>query len=196
LENYGYPLESAYKADDEFSPTSVRYPSRAGSRFASARGSRRGSRVGLTTPMGVRTPGEEEASRGDHFGTGVEGVDGVDFVEKGELDWEEGDEGEMRRVVWGRVGGWVDWAVGWMDWRVDEEAGLEGEEMEGEKAEEDEGREVDGAGKGKRRRRGEGDRIVVNRIEDVGRLEVPPPAGDGGWKDAKWLLEVAGKILV
>lgn len=191
MENYSYPLESAYKADDEFSPVSVRYTSRAESRFASARASRRGSRVGLMTPMGWRTPGEEEPTTGDYFGTGVEGVD---FVDEEEVDPEEGDEGEMRRVVWGRVGGWVDWAVGWMDWRVDE---AEGEGMEGDEVDEGEEKDLDGEGKRKRRRRrGEGDRIVVNRIDDVGRLEVQPPVGDGGWKDAKWLLGVAGKILV
>ncbi|MCJ1244362.1 hypothetical protein MMC30_001560 [Trapelia coarctata] len=200
LENYTYPLESSYKADDEFSPVSVRYSrsgSRPGSRFTSARGSRRGSRVGVMTPMGVRTPGEEdevEREEGDYFG-------GVDFVDESGV---EGEEGEMRRVVWGRVGGWVDWAVGWMDWRVDEEGEIEIErEGEDDKEGKKDGEGENGGQKGgegerkrRRRRRGEGDRIVVNRVDEVARLEVPPPEGDGGWKDAQWLLGVAKKILV
>lgn len=140
------------------------------------------------TPMGVRTPGEEDGDGregGDYFG-------GVDFVEGGEEEEGEGEEGEMRRVVWGRVGGWVDWAVGWMDWRVDEEG--EGE-WEADAEREGDGEE-DGERKRRRRRRGEADTIVVNRVDEVGRLEVPPPEGDGGWKDAQWLLGVAKKILV
>ncbi|MCJ1475238.1 hypothetical protein MMC13_003900 [Lambiella insularis] len=188
---YPEQLESAYKADDEFSPVSTRY-SRPGSRYASARGSRRGSRVGLMTPMGVRTPGEEEP-REEYF----EDV-AVDFVDgDGE---EDDDEGEMRRVVWGRVGGWVDWAVGWMDFRADGEEEREGREGE----DEDEGGEGQGNreedkqtdGRRRRKRREEIDRVVMQKQDEVQTLEVPPPQGGGGWNDAAWLLGVAKKALI
>jgi len=48
----------------------------------------------------------------------------------------------------------------------------------------------------RRRRRGEGDRVVMVRREHLEKLEVPPPEGDGGWKDAAWLLGVAKKVLI
>ncbi|MCJ1390451.1 hypothetical protein MMC18_003310 [Xylographa bjoerkii] len=174
--------DAAYRADDEFSPVSTRY-SRPGSRYASARGSRRASGVGEMMPLGGRLSGEEE--REEYLG------DEVDFVDEGEEGMGEDEEGEMRRVVWGQVGGWVDWAVGWMDWRIDgeeeeREEGMGGEVGEGEVMKVD----------GRRRRRGEGDRIVMLRRENVEKLEVPPPEGDGGWKDAAWLLGVAKKVLV
>ncbi|MCJ1399037.1 hypothetical protein MMC11_002239 [Xylographa trunciseda] len=186
---YPEPGDAAYRADDEFSPVSTRY-SRPGSRHASARGSRRASGVGEGLLVGGVQEGEgrEREGREEYFGGGV------DFVEEGEEDVWEDEDGEMRRVVWGRVGGWVDWAVGWMDWRVDGEEGEEREEgMNGEVGQE-EVEKVDG--RRRRRRRGEGDRIVMLRRENVEKLEVPPPEGDGGWKDAAWLLGVAKKVLI
>ena len=125
--------------------------------------------------------GEEE--RGEYFGWGV------DFVDEGDEEVGDDEEGEMRRVVWGRVGGWVDWAVGWMDWRVD---GEEEEEERDKRVGQEEVEKVDG----RRRRRDEGDRIVMLRREIPEKLEVPPPEGDGGWKDAAWLLGVAKKVLI
>ncbi|MCJ1287058.1 hypothetical protein MMC26_006406 [Xylographa opegraphella] len=165
--------DGAYRADDEFSPLSTRW-SRSGSR----RGSRRPSGVG-----GMMGMAEDE---GDFGG-------GVDFVD-GEEDMGEDEEGEMRRVVWGQVGGWVDWAVGWMDWRVDGEEEEEGEREDrvgGEVGGEEVGMVVDG-----RRRRAGSDRVFMLRREEPGTLEVPPPEGDGGWKDAAWLFGVATKVLL
>ncbi|MCJ1418439.1 hypothetical protein MMC32_004786 [Xylographa parallela] len=173
---YLEPGDVAYRADDEFSPVSTRY-SRPGSRLASAEGSRRPSGVGEMMGLG----GEEE--RGEYFGGGV------DFVDEGDEEVGDDEEGEMRRVVWGRVGGWVDWAVGWMDWRVD---GEEEEEERDKRVGQEEVEKVDG----RRRRRDEGDRIVMLRREIPEKLEVPPPEGDGGWKDAAWLLGVAKKVLI
>ncbi|MCJ1386481.1 hypothetical protein MMC17_009607 [Xylographa soralifera] len=177
---YPEPGDAAYRADDEFSPVSTRY-SRPGSRHASARGSRRASGVGEMMVLGGRLEGEEE--RQGYFG------EGVDFVDEGDEEVGEDEEGEMRRVVWGRVGGWVDWAVGWMDWRVD---GEEEEREEGVGQEDAE--KVDG--RRRRRPRGEGDRISMLRRENPEKLEVPPPEGDGGWRDAAWLLGVAKKVLI
>ncbi|MCJ1315047.1 hypothetical protein MMC15_000361 [Xylographa vitiligo] len=180
---YPEPGDAAYRADDEFSPVSTRY-SRPGSRHASARGSRRASGVEETMVLGGRL--EAEGGREGGFGGGV------DFVDEG-LGEDEDEEGEMRRVVWGRVGGWVDWAVGWMDWRVDGEEDERGEGVGAEVGEE-EVEKVDG--RRRRRLRDESDRIVMLRREDPQNLEVPPPEGDGGWKDAAWLLGVAKKVLI
>ncbi|MCJ1295880.1 hypothetical protein MMC34_007445 [Xylographa carneopallida] len=175
----------AYRADDEFSPVSTRY-SRPGSRRASARGSRRASGVGET--MGLEGKGEG-GEDGGYFGGDV------DFVDEDE-EVEEDEEGEMRRVVWGRVGGWVDWVVGWMDWRVDGEEEEEREEGVGGEVGEEVGEEDVEKMDGRRRGRDDGHRIVMPRKEDLGKLEVPPPEGEGGWKDAVWLLRVAKKVLI
>lgn len=129
------------------------------------------------TPLGIRNPGEEESK--EYFGE-------VDFVEDDE-EVEEVEEGEMRKIVWGRVGGWVDWAVGWMDFRREGEDGEEAEEVgvEAKKREE----------VVRRRKRDEGDRILVARVEDL-RVNAPPSEGEGALSDAKWLLDVARKVLV
>ena len=156
--------------------------------------------MGIVTPLGVRTPGE--GASGEVEREGLDGI-AVDFVEEGSE--EEGDEGEMRKVVWGRVGGWVDWAVGWMDFRVDEEGiedgdaeGLGGPEESTENVDakmEEKGKAVDG--RRRRRKRDERDRINVRRTDDVGAVVVEPPKeGEGVWKDAAWLLSVATKVIV
>ncbi|KAI4105309.1 MAG: hypothetical protein L6R37_002759 [Teloschistes peruensis] len=88
------------------------------------------------------------------------------------------DESEMRRLVWGRVGGWVDWAVGWMDLSVDEGV-EEGGEEEGGKAEMQE--------MGMEGSRGESD-----WIEEGEGLGIKAPRTGGVWEDAKWLFKVAG----
>lgn len=108
-----------------------------------------------------------------------------------EAEEEEVDEGEMRRIVMGRFGGWVDWAVGWMDFR-DEGDGDEGPLEDGEEnllqktvekqVKEQEWDEI-GAEMGKE--------------SDTGAGPPPPlPAGDGIWTDTKWLLGVASKIVL
>ena len=183
------------EADDEYSPTSYRTPfnaSRPQSRFASARNSRRESRVGL----GVRTSGEEE--RGD-----VELMGGLepDFVDSEELEeWEgedEMDDGEVRRLIGVRVGGWVDWLVGWMDFRADET--VEGDGEGEEDAEEKEKERHEGV---RRRKRRDSERVIVGeRNPGEMAVEKPPEEGEGreegggGWKDAAWLLSVATKII-
>ena len=84
--------------------------SRAGSRFASRAGSKKGSRVNLLTPLGLRTPGEGEPSEElgqDYFSRmGVDFADDEGFEEEGDDDEDlDAEESELRRLVWGRVGG-------------------------------------------------------------------------------------------
>ena len=153
------------------------------------------------TPMGVRTPGERIS--GEIERDRLSGVE-VDFVE--EESEEEGEEGEMRKIVWGRVGGWVDWAVGWMDFRIDgeEEEGPGGEEarVQGDDEINHPGNTTERKSQGKngtkrRRKRDESDRINVQQMDHVGTVDVQPPKNEEGiWKDAAWLLSVAAKVIV
>ena len=145
--------------------------------------------MGPMTPLGFRTPGERDERQDGFFGD--QGPQFVDVDERDEDVGDEVDESEMRRLVWGRVGWWVDWAVGWMDFRG------EGEGWEGEGHEDDE-KEEEGELDGRRRRtrRDERDRVFVRERELVGELDVPPPPADGGWRDAAWLLGVATKVLI
>ena len=132
----------------------------------------------------------------------------ADFLVKEEEEEEEDgrgkggwDEGEMRKVVMGRVGGWVDWAVGWMDFRGDEDGERE-EEVE-EEEEEAEVKEKQGKEMDKREERtekkGEGEPVEIQGRggEEVVAVEVPPLMdGEGIWGDTKWLMKVAGKIAL
>lgn len=108
---------------------------------------------------------------------------------------EQVDEGEMRKIVMGRVGGWVDWAVGWMDFRGEEDEGDAGEDP------------LEDNGKGnlvpkkseKQHKEQESDEIGAETEGGmlVGAPPPPPPlAGDGVWTDTKWLLGVASKIVL
>lgn len=120
------------------------------------------------------------AARRSSSALGEEGGE-ADFVE------EEVDEGEMRRVVMGRVGGWVDWMVGWMDLRGEGEGG--GEE------------EGEGNGRGGKRGRREmgGKDIVGGEVEvEVGEdgIEAAPGNGEGLLGDARWLVGVMGKVVL
>lgn len=114
----------------------------------------------------------------------------------------EVDEGEMKRIVMGRVGGWVDWAVGWIDFKSfgENESDIEPVEIE-------EGGEVENYAKGmsefnhdKRPAPDQlkGEEEKIQDITDVFRDDKPNPVslGEGGWSDAKWLLEVAGSIIL
>lgn len=131
-----------------------------------------------------------------------------DFVDvRGEEEEEDGgeevDEGEMKRVVMGRVGGWVDWAVGWMDFRGE---GEEGGEEEGEEDEDGVGGVVGGEDKGVYGRGGLDAVELQRRLrrkkrrDDEAECGVPgtnavssAPEDAGIWSDAKWFLGVATK---
>ena len=147
--------------------------------------------MGLMTPLGLRTPGEDEETREGFF----EDME-PDFVDVEEgVGEEEVDEGEMRRLIKARVGGWWDYAVGWVDFRGEEGEG--GEEDEGvDREEAGKGQEKDINGRRKRRRRNENNRTVLENQELKAKLDVPPPESGGLWKDTAWLLSVASKALV
>ena len=159
--------------------------------------SREGSRV-QSSIGSQRSFTRKEGRRGSWVG-GVEEeeVVGPDFVDVNEEEGEGEvvDEGEMRRVVWGRVGGWVDWAVGWMDVRGEGEEGEGGDgggDGEGKGVEEGRARgEVDAKELRERLRRGK-------KGEGVGAdvVVVSPPEQAGVWNDAKWLFSVASKAAL
>lgn len=112
------------------------------------------------------------------------------------MEEEEVDEGEMRKIVMGRVGGWVDWAVGWMDFRGEGED--EGDVDDG-LLENGEERSSVRSNPEKYDIRPELDEIGTEMGERllVGAPPPPPsPAGDGMWTDTKWLLGVASKIVL
>ena len=217
-------LASVYPADDEFSPVSTRRggsttprygygygSSRAGSvgvsRIGSRAGSRRGSRVGLAGEYGFRTSMEEERGKRSSF----EGVDFVDeeFEEDGDGEEELGveEEDELRRLVWGRVGGWLDWAVGWMDWRQDwEEDRDEDGTVTRENIRDDERRrQDDGAEREAEAKEGKSIKTIrtrevrYTRTTDLKALEgeLPPAPTEGGGVvgDARWLLGVASRLV-
>lgn len=165
-----------------------------GSRYASRAQSRAGSRVDLrmTSQLALSSSIPTTAVRGVLLPQGLEGMepDFVDLDEREEEEGEEGEEGEvvnegeMRRLVMGRVGGWVDWMVGWMDWRGDGD-----EEEEGEEGNERGQGGKEGVEKG--RRRGEG---REEGVEGKGVCSPAPGAG-GVWEDARWLMKVAAESL-
>lgn len=182
----------------EFSRSRIPTPVAARSRLNSRMTSRRGS------TFSENQPGFEEV--------------GPDFVDLVEEDVEDGgeedvDEGEMRRVVMGKVGGWVDWAVGWMDFRDNIGDGEEAEEDEKDEMVEVEGKDIVAAidrkaiAEERRRRKirvgggkGEGEGGRDEKAEGKGiekGVGVTAPEGDVGiWGDARWLLDVAKKIVL
>ena len=104
-------------------------------------GSTRGARSGVMTPTTAEQPKRkplEEEDGPDFIGPAATEHSlefGDDDDEEDEEDEEYVDESEMRRVVLGRVGGWVDWAVGWIDLRGEGDDEEDGEEGEGEDVE-------------------------------------------------------------
>lgn len=132
---------------------------------------------------------------------------GPDFVNVEEVEEEEGeeiDEGEMKRVVMGRVGGWVDWAVGWMDFRGEGEEEGDADEAEAE---------ADGAAmeeNAEAMMKGELDPVELQkRLRKKKRKDDEAETGGEGtntvssapeqagvWSDAKWLLRVASKVAI
>lgn len=132
------------------------------------------------------------------------GPDFVDVEDDEEEEGEEVDEGEMRRVVMGRVGDWVDWAVGWMDFRGEGE-----EEDEEEEGNPDAVEEVHGEGvvKGeldpvelqkrlRRKKRKDEEVEIGGRGEGMDNTVGSAPERAGVWSDAKWLLSVAAKAAL
>lgn len=117
----------------------------------------------------------------------------------------EVDEGEMKRILMGRVGGWVDWAVGWIEFKSfgENESDIEpGETEEGGEVENyarrDEGKSESNHDKRPAPDQVKGEEEKIQDITDVLRDDITNPlsSGEGGWSDAKWLLEVAGSIIL
>lgn len=158
--------------------------SRAQSRVQSRAQSRRGSVGGGN---GGREEGEKEVR-----------PDFVDVQEEDEEEGEEVDEGEMKRVVMGRVGGWVDWAVGWMDFRGEGEGDADADEAGGGAREEGEAGAKGGLDavelqKRLRRKKRDDDAVTGGRGTDA---VSSAPEQAGAWSDAKWLLGVATKAAL
>lgn len=163
-----------------------RYGSRAQSRTQSRVQSRITSRVGSRVDLSMTSqlhfspsnPEDGAAPTAQDFETmEPDFVDLDNEPDDGIERYEVVDEGEMRVLVWGRFGDWVDWAVGWMDMSVDD--GLEEGDDEDYKA------EVNGTGTLKARRKSD-------RIDEEERAGIKAPRTGGIWEDAKWLLKVVG----
>jgi hypothetical protein len=126
----------------------------------------------------------------------------VDFVDEEEEENEEGDgsygdldanvkeDADLKRLLWGRVDGWVDWAVGWMDFRTDEEvindSILEEDIVMGDQD------------KGAEQRLG-ARRPLHARTESIENTVAVPPAPENPnsvLSDARWLFNVAKSVLV
>ena len=177
----------------------IKSKSRGGSRTNSRIMSRVGSRVNLSAGLGRSMPGEMDR-RADYFANMR-----VDYADQAMVDGEEDDdsgseldefeEDELKKLVWGRVGGWVDWAVGWMDWRD----GLEGvdEEESDEMASGQEKSEMQEGLKQRRKKKAaiNLDGAQADAVSDASVIPSPPEtAGIVG--DAKWLIGIASKLIV
>lgn len=120
-----------------------------------------------------------------------EGNDDEDGLEEEDVI----DEGEMRKVVLGRVGGFIDWAVGWMEGRETDGADYE-EEDETQEAESG----AHGAAAAQHRRRMRRRNREMQGVVDHSADKSPPPpppssaANAGMLDDAKWLLGVAKQV--
>ena len=115
------------------------------------------------------------------------------------------EEDEVRSLIRGRVGGWVDYFVGWMDFRGDELGDAIDEEEEGIH------KEVDGHRGDYRSKKWEGPKGKMKASHDEedktkdgvqelevenGKTTVTSSEEDGGaWSDAKWLLSAVSKAL-
>ena len=123
---------------------------------------------------------------------------------------EADEEGEVRRLIRGRVGGWLDYFVGWMDFRGDDSWDGKSEDEEGGDEEDEEGREDY---KDKKRKEHEGKtKASVERsnyseknntkkvveetdVEYESTLVTDSEEAGGAWTDAKWLLGAASKAI-
>ena len=198
------PFASAYSRprSPEWPETPSFARSRVQSRHASRIQSRAGSGARLRDDvLRALTKGGQDATQ-DKVGDGGEimGPDFIDpavFEDEEVIEGEEIDESEMKRIIMGRARGWVDWAVGWMDLRNEEEEGEgSGDDIDEEiQANATHAGNIDGEGQRepKSSRNNEG----VEYLEEAGIFGPPPrDEGAGVLADARWLLNVASKLIV
>lgn len=162
--------------------------SRINSRLQSRRGSYGGEELRDRSKGGTGGAIEPDFLVQENEEDEVEGTGGAED--------EEVDEGEMRKIVMGRVGGWVDWAVGWMDFRAEDED--EGDADEARLRDDEEGNLMPKKPE-TQHREPELDQRGVEVGESLPVGPPPPPApqaGDGMWADTKWLVGVASKIVL
>ena len=214
----GFPRDQQRRVDTGSRDARSRLSNRRGSmHHLSSSSSRRGSAVDALCERETQIDGPDF-------------VDGFDLEEQnedgdGDGDGEDVDEGEMRRIVMGRIGGWVDWAVGWMDMRDLGED--EDDDDDNHDHNEDQHRQEDGEGVEHRkaiihrndtqygavststkgnmdpvelqkrlRRRNDRDGDEEKGAHQIG-VPAPPPDGHAGvWSDTKWLLGVARRAVV
>ena len=149
------------------------------------------------------TKGGHNATQ-DKVGDGGEIV-GPDFIDPAVFEDEEVieeeiiDEGEMKRIIMGRARGWVDWAVGWMDLRNEEDD----EEGEGSGDDTEEERQANAIhtenidGRRQREQRSPSYDDITGHSEEAVMCGPPPrDEGAGVLADARWLLNVASKLIV
>ncbi|KAK5127438.1 hypothetical protein LTR85_006777 [Meristemomyces frigidus] len=162
--------------------------SRYGSRAPSRRTSRRGSMTALRTPMSGPLAGDVIAGYFDEEPLALSTE--PDFVDMD--DGDTADETEVARLTGSRsfgLGGIVDRLMGYNLFNVEERE----ETMEDEADRPDESEE--GA-------QGQETAEEKRKRDERVRLISPPPApdgvdeeGEGGWRDAAWLLSVATKAM-
>ncbi|KAL8698156.1 MAG: hypothetical protein Q9201_006728 [Fulgogasparrea decipioides] len=167
-----------------------RYGSRVQSRVQSRVGSRAGSRADLRMAKGSQIQMFSSHEEKAPIVQGIEDI-GPDFVnleDEPDVEREEVvDEMEMRKLVWGRLGGWVDWMVGWMDLRDEREEDGREQDVRGTVDDLRDRTADEGSSMQKREDKDE--------IEGGNRIGVTAPSTGGVWEDARWLLKIAGESL-
>ncbi|MCJ1312802.1 hypothetical protein MMC25_006478 [Agyrium rufum] len=159
--------------------------------------------------------GEEREERAVVGGSGGKaGMTGPIFVddEGNRIEWTD-EDGEIGKLIKGRVGGWVDYFVGWMDFRGEGEGNGDGDGdmdiIDEEEEDEDESDDTPcRTGKGKprqviarlERRSTDRQRSALSGEDDSTTMgeqsQVQAPGGkDGVFSDARWLLDVATKAI-
>ena len=189
--------------EEEAAAQTTNSPDVERSRYASAQSSftrlervrsRRISAVNARSP-GMGMDGQAESVKGAEDITGPIFVDEKDEQEmravnaaEENIDDIDVDEGEMKRVIMGRIGGWVGWGLGWLDWRDDGEINDDDREASaptGSTSIELDVEEV--------KRRLDSRERVIDAEQELSVDLPPPPSGqDAGLvSDARWLYNVA-----
>lgn len=110
----------------------------------------------------------------------------------------EVDEGEIKRIVMGRVGGWIDWTVGWIDLKSfgENESDIEPGEIEEGGEENNHGERGERKPEWNHDKRPAPEKLKGEEGKNRDITGDPLSPGEGGWSDAKWLLGLAGSIIL